>query len=90
LTLPSIEHGRRAGEPSKESLDGLAMPPLPGVQATFKGVPLGVSGPDGSLLATYVVPPDPLSLVAPGWHVSALRRMPGAGSRWWVWMRRDP
>jgi hypothetical protein len=89
LAVPDIDQPRSGMAAFKQLLEGLAMPPLPGVRVTLKGVPLGVSAADGSVLAAYTVPPEQLSLVAPGWHLSALHRMPGAGSRWWVWMKRD-
>jgi hypothetical protein len=89
LAVPDIDQPRSGMPAFKQLLDGLAMPPLPGVSVTIKGVPIGISGADGSVLTTYVVPPEQLSLVAPGWHLSALHRMPGGGSRWWVWMKRD-
>jgi hypothetical protein len=75
---------------AKELLEALSMPPLPGVRIHLNGAPLAVSDADGCALVTYVVPPDRLSLSAPGWRLSALERIPGPGSRWWVWMRREP
>jgi hypothetical protein len=63
---------------------------LPGVRVESKGVSLGASDGDGCVLVTHSVRPDHLTLLAPGWRMCALERMPGAGSRWWVWMTRDP
>jgi hypothetical protein len=75
---------------AKKLTDALAMPPLPGVRVQLKALLLGTSDADGCVLTSYTVQPDQLSLVAPGWHMSSIERMPGSGSRWWVWMKRDP
>ncbi len=69
---------------------GFTVPPLPGVRVEFAGAPLGSSDRDGCVLVSQMLQPQRLTLVALGWHMMGMTRMPGAGSRWWVWMSRDP
>jgi hypothetical protein len=76
--------------PAEQIPPGFAAPPLPGVLVRSHGDKLGTSDANGSVLLGQTLMPDRLSLVAEGWRLAALERMPGAGSRWWVWMKRDP
>ena len=66
------------------------MPPLPGVRVESKGVLLGTSDAEGCVLVTRTARPEELTLIAPGWRLSSVERVQGSGSRWRVWMKRDP
>jgi hypothetical protein len=68
---------------------GLSAAPLPGVRVMSAGAQLGTSDRDGCVLLGQTLRPERLTLVAPGWRMTGMSRMPGAGSRWWVWMKRD-
>jgi hypothetical protein len=69
---------------------GFTVPPLPGVRIEYAGATMGASDRDGCVLVSQMLQPERLTLVATGWHMTGMTRMPGAGSRWWVWMVRDP
>jgi len=68
---------------------GFTVPPLPGVGVEYASARLGWSDRDGCVLVSQMLQPERLTLVAPGWHMTGMSRMPGAGSRWWVWVKRD-
>jgi hypothetical protein len=88
---PKSKRGARSPRGNLSAVDalGLSATPLPGVRVMFAGAQLGSSDRDGCVLLSQTLQPERLTLVAPGWHMTGMTRMPNAGSRWWVWMKRD-
>lgn len=82
--------GKKAVNQGYRFVEALAAPPLAGVRVFADGHLIGTSAVDGCVLLRQALQPLGLSLAAKGWRMSGLVRIPGPGSRWFVWMRRDP
>ncbi len=71
-------------------LGALGAPPLAGVELWIDGVRAGESDAAGELCLRHPILPRRLTLRCDGWRVCALQKLPDAGQRYVVWMKRAP
>jgi hypothetical protein len=70
------------------AFDALSALPLPAVKVDVDGIPTSESGSEGEVLLRRTTTPNRIELRGANWRLAGLEKIPGPGTRYFVWMKR--